>query len=49
MDWDTLFDPVVTGVQGVITDLLPVAIPILVTLAGVSIAIALLKKFGVRR
>lgn len=49
LDWDTLFGPVTTGVQGVITDLLPLGIGVLVTLAGVSIGISLLRKFGVRR
>lgn len=49
MDFGTLFLPVVAGIQAVIADILPVAIPVLVTLAGVSIALAVLGKFGVRR
>lgn len=49
MDFGTLFGPVATGVLAAITDVLPVAIPVLVALAGISITIALLKKFGVRR
>lgn len=49
MDWGDLFAPVVTGVQGAITELLPVAIPVLVTLASISIAIALFRKFGVKK
>lgn len=49
MEWDTLFTPVITGVQGVISDVLPIAIPVLVTLAGLTIGLKLLGKVGVRR
>lgn len=49
MDFDTLFAPVTTGVTTTITEVLPLGITVLVALAGVSIAIALLRKFGVRR
>lgn len=49
MEWDTLFGPVATGVQEVISDVLPIAIPVLVVLAGVTIGIAVFRKFGVRK
>jgi hypothetical protein len=49
MDFATLFGPVATGVQSAITAVLPIAIPVLVTLSGVTIAIGVFRKFGVRR
>jgi len=49
MDFGTLLAPVATGVEGVITDVVPIAIPILLALAGISIALKVFSKFGVRR
>jgi len=49
MDFAVLFGPVATGVLAAITAVLPVAIPVLVALAGISIAIVLFRKFGVKR
>lgn len=49
MDFGTLLAPVGTGVTDAIADVLPVAIPILVALAGISIALRVLGKFGARR
>lgn len=48
-DWAVLFGGVPTGVTGVITAILPIAIPVLILLAGVTIALAVFRKFGVRR
>lgn len=49
MEWDTLLGPVVTGIQEVITDVTPLGVGIFVTLAGISLAIGLFRKFGVKR
>ena len=49
MDFGTLLAPVATGVQAVISDVVPLGIPIVLALAGVSIALKVLGKFGVRR
>lgn len=48
-DWATLFGGVSDGVSGVITAVLPLGVGVLVILAGVTIAIAVFRKFGVRR
>lgn len=48
MDYGDLFAPVATGVQGVVTDLVPVAIPVFIVLASITIAIKVFRKFGVR-
>jgi len=48
-DWAVLFGPVADGVTSTVTALLPVAIPILVLLAGITIALRTLGKFGVRK
>jgi hypothetical protein len=49
LNFATLFQPVADGVQAAITAVLPIAIPVLVTLSGVTIAIGVFRKFGVRR
>jgi len=49
MDFGTLFGPVATGVLAAVSDVLPVAIPVLVGLAGITIAINVFRKFGVKR
>jgi len=49
MDFGTLLLPVADGVEAVITDVIPLGIPIVLALAGVSIALKVLGKFGVRR
>jgi len=49
MDFGTLFAGVATGVQEVITDVVPAAIPVLIALAGISIALTVFRKFGVKR
>lgn len=49
MDFAVLFAPVATGVLAAIEESLPIAIPVLVALAGITIVLALFKKFGVRR
>lgn len=48
-DWGTLFGGVGDTINTDITSVLPVAIPVLVTLAGVSIALSVFRKFGVKR
>lgn len=49
MEWDVILGPVATGVQSVITDVVPIAVPVLLALAGISIALGVFRKFGVRR
>lgn len=49
MDWGVLLADVNTDVQAVIADVLPVALPVFVTLAGIGIVFAVLRKAGVRR
>jgi len=49
MDFGTLLAPVATGATGAITDVLPIAIPVLVALAGIGIAVRVFAKFGVKR
>lgn len=49
MDWSTLLAPVGTEATGAITEVLPIAIPVLVALAGLSIALKTFGKFGVKR
>jgi len=49
MDFGTLLAPVATGVTDTITDVLPIAIPVLVALAGIGIALKVFGKFGVKR
>jgi hypothetical protein len=44
----TLFQPVTDGVTAEITAILPYGIGVLVLLAGIGIAVRLLRKFGVR-
>lgn len=49
MDFGDLLAPVATGALGAITDVLPIAIPVLVALAGLGIALKVFGKFGIRR
>lgn len=49
MDWATLFGGVTAGVSGVLEDVLPVAVGVFVLLAGVTIAIGIFRKVGVKR
>jgi len=48
-DWATLFAGVGTGINDTITAVLPIAIPVLVVLASISIALAVFRKVGVKR
>lgn len=48
-DLPTLMGPVADGVIDTITGILPIAIPVLVILAGITIALRVMGKFGVRR
>jgi len=49
MDFDTLFAPVVTGVTTAVTDTTPLGVGVMIIFASVTAAIAILRKFGVRR
>jgi len=49
MEFGTLLAPVATGATDAITDVLPIAIPVLVALAGLGIALGVFRKFGVKR
>lgn len=49
MEWDTLLGPVATGALAAFTDVLPIAVPVVVALAGLGIALKVLGKLGVRR
>jgi len=49
MDLGTLLAPVGTGATAAVADVLPLAIPVLVLLSGVSIALGVFRKFGVKR
>lgn len=49
MDFGTLLLPVGTAVTGVVADVVPIGITVLVALAGISIALGVFRKFGVRR
>lgn len=49
MDWAVLLAPVATGATDAISDVLPIAIPVLVALAGLGIAVRVFGKFGVKR
>lgn len=48
-DLGVLFAPAATGVTDTIVSILPVAIPVLVLLAGIGIALKVFGKFGIRR
>lgn len=48
-DYGTLLQPVADGATAAITAVLPIAIPVLVALAGLGIALKVFGKFGVRR
>lgn len=49
VDIGTLLAPASTGVQEVFGDVLPLAIPVLVLMAGLGIGLRVMGKFGVRR
>jgi len=49
MDWDTLLGPIATGALGAISEILPLAVPVLVALISISVAIRIFGKFGARR
>jgi hypothetical protein len=49
IDIATLLGPVATGATDAISDTLPIAIPVLVALAAVSIGLNVFRKFGVKR
>lgn len=49
MDWATLLAAVPTGVNDTIADIVPIAVPVMVALAGISIAVKVFGKFGIRR
>lgn len=49
MDWGTLLASVTTGATAAITSTLPIAIPVLVALAGLTIALNVFRKFGIKR
>lgn len=49
VDYGTLLQPVATGATDAIAAVLPIAIPVLVALAGLGIALKVFGKFGVRR
>ena len=49
MDIGLLMAPVATGATSAIATVLPLAIPVLVALAAVSIALGVFRKFGVKR
>ncbi len=48
-DVGALFQPVADGVLTAINAILPVAVPVLVALAAIGIALKVFGKFGVRR
>ena len=47
--WGTLFADVGSQINDTITAVLPVAIPVMVTLASIGIAVGIFRKFGVKR
>ena len=49
VDYGVLMAPVATGATDAISAVLPIAIPVLVALAGLGIAIKVFGKFGVKR
>jgi hypothetical protein len=49
MDWAVLLAGVQADVEGVITDVLPIALGVFVVLAGITIAFGVLRKAGVRK
>jgi len=49
MDWGVLLAGVDGDIQAVITDVLPVALVVFVTLAGIGIVFSVLRKAGVRK
>lgn len=48
-DWGTLLGGVGTGATDAVTAVLPLAIPVLVVLAGLTIALRVFGKFGIKR
>lgn len=49
IDYGTLLSGVGTGATDAITSVLPIAIPVLVALAALGIALKVFGKFGVKR
>lgn len=49
MDADTLFGPVATNALAAITDVLPLAVPVLSAFVLITIALRVFGKFGIRR
>lgn len=49
MEWATLLAGVPTGVTETIADIVPIAVPVMIALAGISIAVKVFGKFGIRR
>lgn len=48
-NWGTLFGGVGDGVTAAIAAAVPLGIPVLLSLAGLSIVIGVFRKFGVKR
>lgn len=49
MDFATLFGGVATGALDAIEAIVPVAVPVLVGLVGITIALRVFGKFGIKR
>lgn len=49
MDWAAAFGGVSTSINALVEDLVPLIIPVFVTLAGIGIGFSLFRKVGVRR
>lgn len=49
MEWDTLLSPAATGATAALADVLPIAVPVLVAFAGLTIALRVFGKFGIKR
>jgi hypothetical protein len=49
MDIADLFEPLATGALDAINAVVPIAIPVVVALVGLSIAIRVFGKFGIKR
>lgn len=49
MDFAVLFAPLGTGATDAVVEVLPIALPVLVLLAGITIVLRVFGKVGVRR
>jgi len=49
MDFAVLFGPIATGALAAITAIIPIAVPVLVALVGIGVALRLFGKFGVKK